>query len=93
MAEQTNGVLPFSQAPHDWRPPTPPELSRYDTIYLDTETTGLDWARGDRPVGIAVRTPDGKSWYLPFGHVEGNLDESLVKRWVLSGVPVPRRGE
>ena len=27
-----------------WRPPTPPDLSRYSTIDLDTETTGVSWA-------------------------------------------------
>jgi len=55
--------------------PPPPQLSQYDTLYLDTETTGVNWAKGDRPVGIAVGTPDGKRCHLPFGHkAGGNLD-------------------
>lgn len=76
--------LPLSTPVDGYVPPTPPELSAYDTVYLDTETTGVDWARGDRPVGIAVGTPDGKRWYLPFGHrAGGNLDEQLVRDWAV----------
>jgi DNA polymerase-1 len=81
-------VVPQPQIPlllHDdvsaWRPPAPPDLSRFDAVELDCETTGLSWVRGDRPVGIAVRTPE-RSYYLPFAHRGGqNLDEATVKRW------------
>lgn len=77
--------LPLSSPVEGYEPPTPPDLSAYDTVFLDTETTGVDWARGDRPVGIAVGAPDGKRWYLPFGHrAGGNLDEELVRRWTVS---------
>ena len=64
-----------------WTPPAPPDLSHFKTIELDTETTGVSWATGDRPVGIAVGA-DGQQWYLPWGHRGGqNLDEAVVKRW------------
>lgn len=64
-----------------WRPATPPDLSRYDTIRLDFETNGLRWYAGDRPVGLAVGFGD-QEVYLPFGHLGGgNLDEEVVKRW------------
>lgn len=64
----------------DWRPTSPPDLSPYSVIYLDTETTGLEWWAGKRIVGIAVG--DGvRTAYLPFGHVGGNLDELTVLRW------------
>lgn len=75
-------ALPLTETPTDWTPPAPPDLARFDTIALDTETTGLSWATGARPVGIALRTPDGTATYLPFGHRGGgNLDVDLVRRW------------
>lgn len=65
-----------------WRPPEPPDLGRFKDVHLDLETTGLRWRQGDRPIGIAVVTPDGDRRYLPFGHLGGgNLDEATVKRW------------
>lgn len=36
-------------------------------IGLDTETTGLDWVAGHRPVGLSVAYP-GHGWYLPWAH-------------------------
>lgn len=83
--------LPLTAPLTDYVPPTPPDLARYDTVYLDTETTGTSWARGDRPVGIAVGTPDGHTWYLPFGHRGGgNLAESTVHRWAMSELRAKR---
>lgn len=74
-----NGILPFD--PADAPLPVPPDLARHSTVTIDTETTGLEWVKGDRPVGIAVRA-GGQSHYLPFGHVGGaNLDAGIVKRW------------
>lgn len=73
--------LVFEEAP-TWRPPQPPDLSRFDTIELDIESDGTDWARGSRPVGYAVGTAAG-TWYLPTRHRGGgNLDEAVVKRWL-----------
>lgn len=68
-------------APIDWKPPTPPSLSGIDSIELDTETTGFRWWENDRPLGISIRLPDGRTYYLPWGHTGGNLDEEVVKEW------------
>lgn len=65
----------------EWHPPqTLPDLSRYDEVWVDTETTGTDTAT-DRPVGLAIATPDDRAYYLPFGHRGGNLDEDHVRQW------------
>ena len=65
-----------------WCPPEPPVLEGFTHVFMDTETTGLNWRRGDRPIGISIATPDGISRYLPFGHLGGgNLDEATVQRW------------
>jgi DNA polymerase I-like protein with 3'-5' exonuclease and polymerase domains len=66
---------------HDWRPEPPPSLDGITDIRLDFETTGLRWWDGDRPVGAAVAVPDGRRWYLPWGHHGGNLDEATCRRW------------
>ncbi len=47
---------------------------------MDTETTGTNRFR-DLPVGLAVATPDGNAYYLPFGHRGGNLDANMVRSW------------
>jgi DNA polymerase-1 len=65
----------------DWTPPDPPDLTGVDSFSLDFETTGLKWWASDKPIGAAVATPDGRRWYLPWGHRAGNLDEGTVKRW------------
>lgn len=64
-----------------WTPPeTLPDLSGYAELWIDTETTGTDKVR-DRPVGLAIATPDDKAFYLPFGHRGGNLGEDAVREW------------
>jgi DNA polymerase I-like protein with 3'-5' exonuclease and polymerase domains len=66
----------------NWKPEEPPQLAGCDEIELDCETNGLRWFAGDRPIGISVRRPgDGHTWYLPFAHAGGNLDEEAVRRW------------
>nr|DAH56207.1 MAG TPA: DNA POLYMERASE [Caudoviricetes sp.] len=40
-----------------------PRLENYDVVAIDTETTGLDWFRGDKPFGVAVALPNGYSEY------------------------------
>jgi DNA polymerase I-like protein with 3'-5' exonuclease and polymerase domains len=77
--------LPFHDPkPRGWQPDEPPSLAGVSTVYLDTETTGLHWHRGDRPVGIAVKPKGGRSVYLPFGHKGGgNIAEGQVKEWAL----------
>lgn len=66
----------------DWKADVPPENLPKE-IVLNFATTGLDWAKGDRPVGVTVSTLDGQlTRFLPFGfRGEGNLDEAVVKRW------------
>jgi len=70
--------------PNDtWRPEAPPELSRYNEVILNFETTGLRWFEGDKPLAASVYAGD-RSWYLPWGHRGGgNLDEAVVKEWAL----------
>ena len=71
----------FPPEPSEWRPPeTLPDLGAYDTLWIDYESTGRD-PHADRPVGLAICTPDDRAWYLPFGHAGGNLDERTVKEW------------
>lgn len=65
----------------DWKAQAPPSLSGIPEIYLNFETTGLAWWDQDRPIAISLAVPDGRAWYLPFGHCGGNLDESIVKEW------------
>jgi Mesyanzhinovviridae DNA polymerase len=72
--------LPCREFP-DWRPQEPPDLSGETELIVDYETTGLRWWGGDVPVGLAVGTRDGRTWYLPTRHAGGNLDEETVKRF------------
>ena len=66
-----------------WRPPEPPQIASagITEVYLDLETTGLRWWGRDRPIGWAVGTEDGRTWYLPTGHAGGNLAEERVLEW------------
>ena len=67
--------------PH-WRPAPPPSLDGDDAIEFDTETNGLRWFKGDRPVGIAIRRRDGSKHYVSWGHAGGNnCDEGTARRW------------
>lgn len=57
-----------------------PELSRFDRVGLDTETTGLTYE--DRPVGMSLALPDGRSFYFAWGHpTENNCSLTQVKDW------------
>lgn len=58
-----------------------PDLSRFDRIAVDTETTGLSYT--DRPVGCAIKTPDGQRHYLRWGHKLGgnNCTRAEFVRW------------
>jgi hypothetical protein len=64
----------------DWKPEEPPSLDGIHEICLNFETNGLKWWEKDRPIACAVYAGD-RSWYLPWGHNGGNLDEATVKRW------------
>lgn len=65
----------------DWKPVAPPSLDGIREVYLNFETTGLRWFDGDKPLSLSLATPDGRTWYLPWGHNGGNLDEATIKRW------------
>lgn len=67
----------------DWKPQEPPNLAGVKDIILNFETNGLNWAKGDRPIGLTVGSLDGKMRrYLPFAHQGGdNLPEERVKEF------------
>jgi DNA polymerase-1 len=67
--------------PTRWIPKEPPCLDGIVDIQIDTETNGLRWWDGNRPIGISICLPEGSTQYLPWGHRGGNLDEETVKRW------------
>jgi DNA polymerase I-like protein with 3'-5' exonuclease and polymerase domains len=87
-------VLINDPVPDGWQPDCLPSLSGINEISFDTETSGLQWWRADRPVGLGISVRSdfslecicgrcGKnSRYIPWGHRGGNHDEALVKRWV-----------
>lgn len=51
------------------------DLSRYDRIGLDTETTGI--GHTDLPVGCSIWCPDGEGRYYRWGHEQGGNNCSL----------------
>lgn len=67
---------------NDWQPPDLPDLSQFDEIIIDLETTGLRWWDTDRMVGAGLWTPDGRTRYLPIRHKLGpNIPESTFFEW------------
>lgn len=73
---------PTTARTSDWVPEAPPALDNVSEVFLNFETTGLRWWEGDKPVSCSLRTTDGRSWYLPWGHRGGgNLDEETCRRW------------
>lgn len=86
------GSIFFNERPKlgsTWKVPEPsdlPYLTGVDKVALDTENTGLNPFE-DKVVGIALswRSPENldlKSLYCPIAHSEGNMDPSLVHRWL-----------
>lgn len=74
------GALSFASE-DGWRPPAPPSLEGVAEVGFDTETTGLRWWDGDKPIGLSISYGD-QAFYLPWGHRPGgNLDEDLMRRW------------
>jgi len=67
-----------------------PDFSKSEYIGLDVETNdpnlqeqGPGFIRGDAEViGISLADENGRKIYLPFGHVEGNLDKTQVISYV-----------
>ena len=54
-----------------WTLPKFQDFSQYDTLSLDTETTGLNPWSGNKVVGVSISTGD-RHFYYPFGHKSGN---------------------
>jgi DNA polymerase-1 len=81
QAEAT--VRRMNESVADWRPPDLPDLSRFDTVIMDLESTGLRWWDQDRMIGMGLETPDGVRRYLPIRHRGGqNLPcEATFWRW------------
>ena len=84
-----NGTL-FDDArgmgPEDWTPdqlrPIPDGV---EVVGFDTETTGLKWWDGHRPIGYSAAWREGNDIvevYYPTGHAGGNLDPARVKEWL-----------
>lgn len=67
-----------------WQPLSKlPDLSMFDKLALDTETTGLNVWAGHRPGGVSIALPNGKAHYLPWGHAEGTqFDKRDVHEWL-----------
>lgn len=73
------------RAYQDWQPEAPtPIPSDVKDVYLDFETFGIRWDKGDVPGGVAVLhagQPEGK--YYPYAHRQGpNLDREQVLRYL-----------
>ena len=66
-----------------WKADEPPQLDGVKDVVLNFATNGVNWLRGDKPVGVTVSTLDGKlTRFLPFAFKGGgNLDEETIKRW------------
>lgn len=66
----------------DWLLPDLPDLSQFDEVFLDLETSGLRWWDGDRMIGAGLWTPDGVARYLPIRHKMGaNHDPEKFFTW------------
>lgn len=66
----------------DWTPKPLPSLAGIKNINFDTETDGLDWLGGSKPVGCSVHWDDGTEQYIPWGHSGGgNLPEDQCRQW------------
>ncbi len=82
---------PSSLRSHHWIPQEPPCLDNIHDIQLNFETDGLKWWAGDKPIAASLCIPDGRTWYLPWGHQGGgNLDEVVVHRWFKEQVKLKR---
>jgi hypothetical protein len=81
-----SGALPETPARlRDWQPKAPtPIPSDVKDVYVDFETFGLRWDKGDQPGGVAVLhagQPQGE--YYPWAHRQGpNLDREQVLNYL-----------
>lgn len=66
-------------------------VSEDGEIICDTETNGLEWARGSQIVGIGLLNKNN-SFYFPFRHEEGrNLPENKIKDLISRTLPPERK--
>jgi len=66
----------------DWQVPELPDLSQFDEVIIDHESTGLAWWRDDEIIGTGIWTPDGVTRYLPIRHKIGpNIPIDRYKEW------------
>lgn len=72
----------------DWQLPELPDLSQFDEVIMDFETTGLRWWDEDRMIGAGLWTPDGKVRYLPIRHKIGpNHEPGRFFEWMRRELP------
>lgn len=64
-----------------FRPHLPEIPSAVKVLYVDHESSGLRWDKGDRSVGRAVKPKGLPAFYLPTGHASENLDPEKVREW------------
>lgn len=81
---------------HHWRPGEFPNLDGVDELGADFEadgpclqgkpcTGGLRWWDDARAIGLSLAWGEGadeRSFYLPWGHVGGNVDPEKAKAWI-----------
>lgn len=62
--------------------PRLPDLSRWQVLALDTETTGLNVTTGAKAIGLSIAGLRLAPVYFPWGHAAGeNLDPWVVQEW------------
>lgn len=89
--EQAKFVTSAPPPPSDWvLPSVLPDLRNVKRIAVDVETNdpglragrGIGVKLGGFICGLAVGTDDGRRWYLPFAHANGNnLPKQMVLKW------------
>jgi DNA polymerase I-like protein with 3'-5' exonuclease and polymerase domains len=89
---------PMFETPSNWTLPKElPNLQGAAMIGLDTETKDLELKtkgpgvrRGGYMVGISVAVPEGQSWYIPFGHNQGEqFEKENVLKWAKDNLTRP----
>lgn len=94
------GQQPMFPTESGWELPRDlPNLASAKTIGLDTETCdpqledkGPGVRRDGYVVGISVAVPEGKAWYLPFGHSAGKqFDKDKIMLWAKDNLCNPNQ--
>lgn len=71
-----------------WVRQDPPPLAGINDIVLNFETNGLEWWKGDAPIGVTIGTLDGQLHrYLPFAHPgSDNFDRDAIIQYLQTEV-------